>query len=388
MAIPFYINFDRHVSEIPKAALIEMCKPLQKNGGRYQISSLMRSFIINERDYLKITYMRGQRNFWYMTIKPALEKLGQLTESDLTEDALTKWDGELSRYIGDLSKKEGLTYLDLNIEDNSRKLEIPARRFASVSLSTYGYQVAIAPYSNLILCSEKDTVFHILSDIASLFGCTCLSGKGQNARAATEKLLRRINIDGGQIILLAMTDYDPSGYDISNTFKKQIEEILPVLGQVAEVRIERVGIRPDQLSEDEVENNKYSPKESNKAQMKRWMNATGGINGEFKGLELDALSPDKIRSIFAASLKKYVETEQYSTFIKHAYVRKQVLESALNKINSIVDEAIKRESGAIEIYDFDIFEMAKEGHNTVPVSSLCSGNRDYAIHEMTIESFR
>lgn len=388
MAIPRYTNFDRHVSEMPKAELIKMCKPLQKKSGKYQKSSLMRSLIINERDFLKVDYMRGQRRFWYSTIKPALEKLDQLTESDLTKEGLKNWDAELSRYIADLVRSDGLTYRELNIEDNSRKLELPGNRFVNISLSTYGYQVSIAPYSNIILCTEKDTIYSNIEDIATLFGCTCLSGKGQNALAAMEKLLWGMGSVENDIHILALTDYDPPGYDISDTFKNQIEDLLPVLGQEAKVHIERIGIRPDQLTHEEVENNKYTPKAENQTQKDKWMEATGGINGEFKGLELDALPPERIRSIFASSLKKYVKTDQYSTFVKKSYIRKQVLESLQHKMNDIVDGAIHQEIGQIELYDFDIFELAEQGRRTIPIDRLCSANRDQAIHEIAFSYMR
>ena len=191
----------------------------------------------------------------------------------------------------------------------------------------------------------------------------------------------------GDIYILAMTDYDPAGYDIANTFKNQFEEFLPVLGQEAKVHIGRVGIRPDQLSEDEVLNNKYTPKGEGKAQGERWMKATGGIDGEYKGLELDALPPDRIRGLFATSLKKYVDPKQYAEFVKQSYIRKLVLQTAQDKIDDIVADAISSEMTAIDLYDFDIFELAREGRRIVPVNELCSGNRDLAIHELTMMAF-
>ncbi|MBF0414033.1 MAG: hypothetical protein HQK70_15175 [Desulfamplus sp.] len=118
------------------------------------------------------------------------------------------------------------------------------------------------------------------------------------------------------------------------------------------------------------------------------MEATGGINGEFKGLELDALPPERIRSIFATSLKKYVETEQYATFIKKSYIRKQILESLQYKLNDMVDSIIQKEIDQIELYDFDVFELAEEGRRTIPIDRLCSANRDRVIYDMAVACLR
>src|SRR3972149_6058172 len=82
-------------------------------------SVLMRSVIMNEKQYSTINYERSLRSLWYSTVKPTLDKLGLLTETDQTEEGLTKWDAVLSRYVADLLRRGYLTYRDLNIVDNS-----------------------------------------------------------------------------------------------------------------------------------------------------------------------------------------------------------------------------------------------------------------------------
>lgn len=310
-----------------------------------------------------------------------------LEEGDLTEEALESWDKDLSKYIGELIEKEGLTYLDLNIEDNSRKMGLPANKYEITSLETYGYQVSMASYSHIVLCGEKDTVFDVLNDIAGLLGCSCLSGKGQSARSAVEKMLRKMDIKK-DIYLLTMTDYDPAGYDIASTFKAQMELLLPILGYSANVHIERVGIRPDQLTRYEVVNNMYTPKGKDTTQGKRWLKETGGIDGEYKGLELDALSPDRIRGIFATSLKKYIDPGLYRDFVKEAFIRKRVLERLRDRVDKVVGQISAKFGDDVHVEDFDIFDMVDKQYPSIPIGSICVFGKDDDVEAAIDSCFR
>ena len=202
-----YIELDRPIKEYS-------AKELRDTIGKLKNSELIRTIILNEKEFVNIDYDRGLRGFWYFTVKPVLDKLGLLTEEDQTEKGLTKWDSELSRYMAELVKMGVLTYKDLRIVDQSRQRENPSDKYYTVDIETYGYQVNVAPYSNIIISTEKDTAYHIIYDIARLFGCSCISGKGQNSLGAMEDLLRGMNETGKDIFILTLTDYDPSGYYI------------------------------------------------------------------------------------------------------------------------------------------------------------------------------
>jgi len=166
-----YIQLDRPIKEIPADELRRVLGGLKK-------SVLMRTIILNEKEFLSVDYNRSLRGFWYATVKPALDKLGLLTKEDQTEEALTRWDAELSRYMADLVRDGLLTYQDLNIIDTSRQRENPAIRYGLVDEEAFGVQFNVAPYPVIILCTEKDTVYNIIADMARLFGLSCISGKG------------------------------------------------------------------------------------------------------------------------------------------------------------------------------------------------------------------
>jgi hypothetical protein len=155
-----YIKLDRPIKDIPREELKDKLAGLKQ-------SELMRTIILNEKEFINIDYTRSLRAFWYATVKPTLDKLGRLTEDDQTEEGLKNWDNELSRYMAELVKMGVLNYKDLKIIDNSRRRETPKEQYSVVDLDTYGYKVAIAPHANIIISTEKDTVYNIISGIAS-----------------------------------------------------------------------------------------------------------------------------------------------------------------------------------------------------------------------------
>jgi hypothetical protein len=180
------------------------------------------------------------------------------------------------------------------------------------------------------------------------------------------------------IFILTITDYDPAGYYISDALKKQVEALKLGLDINAEVHIERLGITPNQLTPEEVEQNKYTPKPAN---MYKWLEATGGINGEAKGIELDALTPDRIRALFVSSIKKYVDPDLYVSFVKESHLKETILRKLEPRINEIVDEVTEEELEFVVLIDFDIFDLAEKGHASIPVNQLCKKNREQEIEE-------
>ena len=378
-----YIRLDRPIKDYSAEELSKLLSDVKNKN-----SELMRTIIINERDYISINYNRSLRGFWYSTVKPTLDKLGLLTEKDSTEEALTKWDAELSRYVGQLVRSGEVSYQDLRILDISRQRKTPREAYNVAGIETFGHKTRIAPYSNIIITTEKDTVFSIIADLADFFGCSCISGKGQNSLGAMEDLLRNIkayeDIYTRDIFILTLTDYDPAGYYIADTFRKQVQDLKEGLNIRSSVSIERIGITPDQLTAEEVEQNKYTPKPANRD---NWLQATGGINGEAKGLELDALSPDRIRQLFVRSIKKYIDPAIYMSFIKKSYLQKIILEAIKPKINSIIEDLNALELDSIEVESFDLFELATLGHSSIPVDDICYSGREVAIREKALRYF-
>ena len=346
------VKLDAHVTEIPK-------EELKKKLGGLKKSELMRSIILNERDFGTCTYDRTLRSLWYSTVKPTLDKLDKLTAQDNDESSIKGWDALLSKYLAQFVKEGELSYKDLHIEDESRNRNVK---------SYYSF----SPCRNIAICVEKDTTYKLISDISNLLGCSCYSSKGLNSLGAMESFIRAIRDNSVEpvkdIHFLILIDYDPTGLEIADTLKEHAQEIVKVLGMSdCKIYAERIGITPDQLTQEELENNWYSPK----GDMEKWVRDTGGINGLPKGLELDAFTPDRIRDIFATSLKSYINTADYVEECKREYLNTKVYDAIRPYVNRIVDELVEQKQNDVKIIDFDILDYARKGYSYLPHDEVC-----------------
>lgn len=352
-------------------------------------SYLMRSIIMSEKEYPSEKYDRSLRSLWYSTVKPTLDKLGKLTAVDNTEEGLTKWDATLSRYVADLLRRGYLTYKDLYIVDASRNRENPEVIYYSTDRELYCYQASVAPYSYIILATEKDTVYKgELENMAKLLGCSCISCKGQNSLGAMEDLVRGMDWEGTDIdtvYIISLTDYDPAGYYIAEALETQARDVLNALGHAdVDVVIDRIGIEPHQLSPEMVRANMYSPKESN---LDKWLDRTGGIDGQRKGLELDALKRPQRLTIFVNAIMKYIDPDVYTEFLKKSYIRKKCLEGLAPKVARLINGIIETMEEEVSLRNFDIKQLVLKGYDSLPIETLCSHNKDMDIQAELLSYF-
>lgn len=328
------VKFTKSIKEISGKILKKELKKATK-------ADTMRSIILNERDYCDCRYERSQRSFWYAVVKPTLDKLGLLSKDDDQEETMEKWDQALSKYLKDLVTKGELTYRDIMIVDESRKHYVPVYIFA--------------PYKNIVIVCEKDTIYSTIYDIARVLGCSCLSTKGLNSFGTMENLLRKIKENTTdplkKIVFLIMSDYDPTGFVIANTVKQQALDMIKALDIDCEIVTERIGIVPDQLTKEELENNMYTPKPKG---LDEWYQLTNGIHGIKKGLELDAMPPERIRKIFTDALSKYIDSAAYYDNDKRDFlIRKinKVINTYIEDIQSCVYDLLQNRVELVEQYD-------------------------------------
>ncbi len=364
----FYADLPGYVKNMTS---MELKQYFPMEHGELQVTNayLIRSIIMNEKVYHSSHRdNRTLRGVWYQVVKPTLDKLGLLTEVDSTEEGLTKWDKELSRYMGQLLRKGLLMYSDLGIIDSSRRKDLPATRYSVPSLEIFGFQVSAAPYPNIIIATEKDTVYDIVSSIANLYGCSCISAKGQNALGAMEFLIKRIMYQSNmfeEIFILSMTDYDPAGYYIADALVKQAKDILNALGYpYMDVKAMRIGITPEQLDQDTVYSNMYTPKPANRD---KWMDLTGGIDGMEKGLELDALDPSEIRRIFTDNLKEFIDNSKYESFIRKSFAKSEFLEQVTPILNDAFEKYYSEVATNIEVSEVNMQSLAMDRRASIPV---------------------
>jgi hypothetical protein len=284
-------------------------------------SFIIRSLLMYEIDRVRYSEDRIEprtlRSLWYTLIKPALEKLGALEESYYTMARSRKkndvgkipdWSAKLSKYLVELVDNGITSYEELRVIDESR----PRRPPQGNGMTVHTVDLIDSYNPNIVLFTEKDTIYNVVRNIGSVYGISAISGSGEPSYAATENLIKRIVrhenfLSGNNIYLLSLTDYDPAGYTISETIHHQMEKVASTLnGNVSSVIHSRLGLEPEQLTPSELEKNTYTPKSQG---LQKWFKLTNGVNGRPLGIELDALPISRLRQMFVDGIQSIISNE-------------------------------------------------------------------------------
>ncbi len=289
--------------------------------GPMTAADLMRTLILSEAHDIRNgaeRETRTLRKLWYDLIKPVLSRSGRL--NDKTSGGKdVDWDGLLSRYLVEQVRAGAVSYEELRIIDGSRQ----RRTATGVTRPVLSVQLVGGHYPWVILFTEKDTIWGEVESLATLYGVSAISGGGQPAATCTADIVRQIVESRAfqdypdeyypPLTLLSLTDYDPAGYSIAESQAQQIRE---VSGRY-QVRHERIGLTPDQVTPEQREANAYTPKG---AGLREWYAETGGVDGLPLGLELDALPLSRLRQMFAEAIEAHVDLEPRRDDLRAALV--------------------------------------------------------------------
>jgi hypothetical protein len=406
------IRFDGPIVEIPREELLLAFKDILEwddSGAAIDgLADVTRAIILNELEFPSDTAIRDERDIWYASVKPIFSKLGMLRKplsSGSTDQAFLKGRTDLlQKYVAQYVREGLFTYRQLGIIDHSRDKHHCAA--AESYEESSGYAVAFGMFPWLVLATEKDTQFAELSRIAQLYGCSAISGSGQCAFAATERLidgimaefLERVKVGAPAakwIEFLAFTDYDGAGFSIAETFATQARYCLKNLSKSTgektfekiPVHISRLGINLDQMSEKEVEDNKYQMPEN--AINKKWFERTGGIGGELYGLELNAMKHARRVKIITDGLNERIPIDIFKKLVRGSYIRKIALGACHELIETALEMTVARERDNVaepEITTDSLQSLAIEGAAEFPIE--CDGNREGAIASVMISELR
>lgn len=312
-------------------------------------SEVMRSILMAEIQAIRggaPREARTLRNVWYQIVKPVLSRAGILNKTTKGGKPI-EWARKLSNYLAELVRAGATSYEELLIVDGSRQ-----RQAAQViDHQLIDVRMTGAHYPQIILFTEKDTMWNEVRGLATLYGVSAISGKGEPSFACTENILREIIASDAwreaqpqYITLLCLTDYDPAGYNIQAAQLQQIRDVLHGLheaGELGEVYAlaERVGLEPDQLTADERERNAYEPKD---AGLLDWYKSTGGVDGQPLGLELDALDLSQLRAMFADAIERHIRLDRREDDLREAYADLIACELLAPEFNRQRGEMIKR----------------------------------------------
>ena len=254
-----------------------------KNKKKLNVPCLVRNLIWQSYSWIqngKFEPIEGNiRSFWYWSVKPVLSRLNL----DVSNKKYTEIVYDM--FVKMIANHKLFRYMDFGFIDEKAHTRIIGRK-----------------KGNIILFIEKDGLFSILKKIAKKFDVTALSLGGFPSYLNTEYLLFHMikkNLLREPIYLLGLTDYDPSGWHIEKEFGRQLQEYgINVLDCKNVFNIK-------DLSDELIEVCKYKLKKTSIT--KRWIETTGGIEGENFGLEADALGGKRIRKFFEKAIKDYVK---------------------------------------------------------------------------------
>ncbi len=214
------------------------------------------------------------RSLWYM-IKPAISRLGALEGSDHYKT--------LSEVMARLVSHKIVTYKEYGLGEEEN-WAIGKTRPA------------------VILLAEKRSHFRFIKGFNEQYGVSVLAAGGIPGMITMEfftdafkKAIPQIHLK--EILVITLTDYDPSGDLIISTFLDNLKTY-----NIPRTKFVRL-VSPANFTPDEVEGYKYAlvgDDEATPTMVRKWLKKTGGINGQAFGLETDALmiTPARVRELF------------------------------------------------------------------------------------------
>ena len=373
------IHLDRPLADYSAEKLIAIFGT--KEHPRVSMAVMLRAFIRNTLKFPGTTERwRSFRNFWYHPIKPALDKLGYLTKEKSDDDPSRTMSQKLSKYVAEGVTAGEYRYMDLRILDNSRKMARATKWQSDFAPGALTFTLTGKLHPNIILAVEKDSMYPAVAEIAEMLGCSAISGKGQDGFGGMERLMRGIRRSGEyrSLWVVAITDYDPAGYNIAKTFGEHARASARNLNMQCYVWMDRIGLEPGQLTEAEIKQERYSlpiPKGEKLGKIAReWMAETGGVNGEEYGIELDALTRDRLKQIILAEISRRVDVEklidrkQFRRAYLAGIVAEGLREETEKRLERVIDRVYKEEGKAIvstgrkvrdAILDGDLYDVEK-----------------------------
>ncbi len=213
-------------------------------------------------------------------------------------------DGLFSKQLAEMVRAGLLSYKDLNITDDRESF----RRIAPL----YGNP-------HIILIGEKFSFLSKLIEVWLQYGITIQCSKGMPSLVMADTMITEMAAAGydmsQEFIILAFTDFDPTGWNIGNTFARHLHELgiknIRRFNQYPTPRECLDVVCPHDLPSDFLERarNTIKAKLRNDPLTRKWGNATGGLY-QRGGIEW-AVSAEEHLEFFDAML-----AEKLAPFLK------------------------------------------------------------------------
>lgn len=222
------------------------------------------------------------RSFFYTHIKPVMARIpGAL------EGARDPYDTMLDVFV-ELVEEYGLvSYVELDLDDEN-----------------YHHRKIGERHPNLIVFAEKIGFFRFLERLHRDLGITVAALGGTPSVLSTEfwvkSLAEKVELTD-EFVVLSVTDWDPSGFQIAEAQLRQLRSF-----GIEQIRHESL-IHPKHYTADEIELFRFPLPGRQKTKNKNWLDETGGIEGELFGLESDSMPRQRLRGLVEKGLAAYLE---------------------------------------------------------------------------------
>lgn len=281
------IALGRRIRELSRDELVELFPGRRR--GTIDIKRLMRNIIYEVHTGIRLGEVEpirsNMRRFWYLHVKPVLGRIPD-DDNQVTEAYVT-----MNNAFSDLVIRERVfDYTDFDFTDPRwENRRIGVRR------------------PEVILFAEKVGWVRFVRRMHVALDITVLANRGQAQgvtsafTAAHVKEALRTQNRHAEAHIIALVDYDPSGYIAAEAFARHLRSF--------ELPVRRIdfAITPDLVDEPTRARFAYTIPSgtAQKTRLVKWMQRTGGIDGQPKGLRAEAASwpalETRIRSFIDAA---------------------------------------------------------------------------------------
>ncbi|MDQ7839233.1 MAG: hypothetical protein RDU59_12165 [Thermodesulfobacteriota bacterium] len=348
-------DIEDEVTLIPREGLIELFQQWKKVEGKKVLSlndtGLLRTFVwqiamkIRAREYEKIN--GNMRSVWYGHVEPLyVEK--NLLESDvaLTPGALSllmpevldeilkvelpgvsegmrrlkeivergargmrglgKREREVCRRVSKAAREQYITNTTTGVFDDFVKAGVFRFKEEFAFLDPReGWATIGENRPRVIFYTEKEGLWWLCQHLSKKYKITVIASQGEPSLLAMEYFVRRLKKKVKSVAVGALTDYDPWGFQIAESFEEKLKEgIFFGKDNVDFVKLngtqkdlERL-FTPEEIARGKRDLRLYS--QYKQAQVNNWMKETDGIKGEPYGIHVDLAKRDRLKAVAEA----------------------------------------------------------------------------------------
>lgn len=177
-----------------------------------------------------------------------------------------------------------------------------ARRQLDNLLTRYWRDLMQSQPDHYELVIEKNTVGRIVRDVAAEYCIQVTSGRGYASRAAQARMVERFEQSHkDRLVILLMTDFDPDGMKIADSFVQAIRDEFGV----ENIKAYRVALNPEQVESLNLPDGKPVKRTSTRA--KPFIRQYGKY-----GWELEAVEPDQLQQLLRQAINAVIDVDLYN----------------------------------------------------------------------------